>query len=72
MLVNGEPRTGVTLHHMTAAADAGDIVAQEALDIDPEDTAATLYARMVKVGVDLLLDAYPAVLAGTARRTRQD
>src|SRR5437763_12914 len=72
VLVNGEPRTGVTLHHMTAPADAGDIVAQEALDIDPEDTAATLYARMVKVGVDLLLDAYPAVLAGTARRTPQD
>ena len=72
VLVNGEPRTGVTLHHMTAEADAGDIVAQEALDIDPEDTAATLYPRMVKVGVDLLLDAYPAVLAGTARRTPQD
>jgi methionyl-tRNA formyltransferase len=72
VLVNGESRTGVTLHHMTAVADAGDIVAQEALDIDPEETAATLYQRMVKAGVDLLLDAYPAVLAGTARRTPQD
>jgi methionyl-tRNA formyltransferase len=72
VLVNGEPRTGVTLHHMTAVADAGDIVAQEALDIDPEETAATLYQRMVKAGVDLLLDSYPAVLAGTARRTPQD
>ncbi len=72
VLVNGESRTGVTLHHMTAEADAGDVVAQEALDIDPEDTAATLYRRMVKVGVDLLLDGYPAVLAGTAERRAQD
>lgn len=72
VLVNGETRTGVTLHHMVAEADAGDIVAQEALDIDPEDTALTLYRRIVQVGVDLLLDAYPAVLAGTAARRSQD
>ncbi len=72
VLVNGESRTGVTLHHMSAEADAGDIVAQEALDIDPEDTAATLYRRLVKVGVDLLLAAYSAVLAGTAGRRPQE
>ncbi len=72
VLVNGESRTGVTLHHMTAEADAGDIVAQEAWDIDAEDTAATLYRRMVKIGVDLLVATYPAVLAGTAARQPQD
>ena len=71
-LVNGESLTGVTLHHMTTEADAGDIVAREPLDIDPEDTAAALYRRMVKVGVDLLLDVYPAVLTGTAERRPQD
>ena len=72
VLVNGERRTGVTLHHMTAEADAGDIVAQQAIDIEPEDTALTLYRRIVKVGVDLLLDAYPAVLVGAAPRIPQD
>jgi len=72
VLVNGETRTGVTLHHMTAAADAGDIVAQEPIEIAPDDTAATLYGRMVKTGVDLLLRSYPAVLAGTAPRQPQD
>lgn len=72
VLVNGEPRTGVTLHHMTAEADAGDVVAQETIDIAPDDTAFTLYKRMVKVGVELLLDASPGVLAGTAPRTPQD
>src|SRR5207247_606294 len=39
VLVNGERRTGVTLHHMTAEADAGDIVAQRAIDIEPGVTA---------------------------------
>ena len=72
VLVNGETRTGVTLHHMTAEADAGDIVAQEPLDIHPDDTALTLYGRMVKAGVDLLLQRYPEVLAGVAPRQPQD
>jgi UDP-4-amino-4-deoxy-L-arabinose formyltransferase/UDP-glucuronic acid dehydrogenase (UDP-4-keto-hexauronic acid decarboxylating) len=71
-LVNGETRTGVTLHHMTREADAGDIVAQEAIEISPDDTALTLYERMVKVGVDLLMRWSPAVLAGTAPRRPQD
>jgi UDP-4-amino-4-deoxy-L-arabinose formyltransferase / UDP-glucuronic acid dehydrogenase (UDP-4-keto-hexauronic acid decarboxylating) len=72
VLVNGERTTGVTLHHMTRDADAGDIVAQEAIEIAPDDTALSLYGRMVKTGVDLLLEWYPAVRAGTAPRRPQD
>lgn len=72
VLVNGERRTGVTLHHMTAEADAGDIVAQVPIEIEPDDTAASLYQRVVKEGVDLLLEWYPQVLAGTAPRQPQD
>jgi methionyl-tRNA formyltransferase len=72
VLVNGETRTGVTLHHMTVDADAGDIVAQEPLEILPDDTAVTLYERMVKAGVDVLTRWYPEVLAGTAPRRPQD
>ena len=29
VLVNGEPETGITLHHMVRRADAGDLVAQK-------------------------------------------
>jgi UDP-4-amino-4-deoxy-L-arabinose formyltransferase/UDP-glucuronic acid dehydrogenase (UDP-4-keto-hexauronic acid decarboxylating) len=72
VLVNGETRTGVTLHHMTVEADAGDIVAQEPIDIHPDDTAASLYGRVVKAGVDLLLATYPSVVDGTAPRVPQD
>jgi len=72
VLVNGERRTGVTLHHMAGEADAGDIVAQQAIDIEPDDTAFTLYKRMGKIGVELLLETYPGVLAGTAQRIPQD
>ncbi|HUF92097.1 MAG TPA: formyltransferase family protein [Candidatus Limnocylindria bacterium] len=72
VLVNGESRTGVTLHHMTPEADAGDVVAQVPVDIEREDTALTLYGRIVKAGVDLLLHSYDALVAGTAPRIPQD
>jgi methionyl-tRNA formyltransferase len=72
VLVNGESRTGVTLHHMTAEADAGDVVAQVPIDIEPEDTASTLYDRVVKAGVDLLVGAFDGVAGGTAPRHPQD
>jgi methionyl-tRNA formyltransferase len=72
VLVNGEPQTGVTLHHMAAVADAGDIVAQRTIDIEPDETAIALYERMTKIGIELLVDTYPAVLAGTAPRVPQD
>jgi len=72
VLVNGERETGVTLHHMNAVADAGDIVAQRTIDIEPDDTAIALYERMTKIGVELLVDTYPAVLDGSAPREPQD
>jgi methionyl-tRNA formyltransferase len=72
VLVNGEARTGVTVHHMTAVADAGDVVAQRAIEIAPDDTAFTLYERMTKTGVELLLETYPALVDGTAPRIPQD
>ncbi|HPK53992.1 MAG TPA: formyltransferase family protein, partial [Smithellaceae bacterium] len=39
VLVNGETRTGVTLHYMIEKPDAGDIVGQKEVAIDIKDTA---------------------------------
>jgi len=52
VLVNGEGETGVTLHHMVARADAGDIVGQRAVAIDDSDNALTLYRKLVPSGVE--------------------
>ncbi len=43
VLVNGESETGVTLHRMVNRADAGDIVAQQAVAIGADDAALTLH-----------------------------
>ena len=42
-LVNAETQTGATLHHMTARADDGDIIAQTRFSIDDDDTAISLH-----------------------------
>jgi UDP-4-amino-4-deoxy-L-arabinose formyltransferase/UDP-glucuronic acid dehydrogenase (UDP-4-keto-hexauronic acid decarboxylating) len=72
VLINGEPTTGVTLHHMVAKADAGDIVAQCATDISDDDTALTLYRRLVEMGARLVREWHPRIVAGSAPRFPQD
>jgi methionyl-tRNA formyltransferase len=72
VLVNGETETGVTLHDMTPAADAGDIIAQDRVPIAPDDTARSLFGKVDAAGTALLARALPAVAAGVAPRTPQD
>jgi methionyl-tRNA formyltransferase len=72
VLVNGERETGVTLHHMDAKPDRGDIVAQRAIPIAPDDTALTLNRKLGEAARLVLREAYPALVAGTARRLAQD
>jgi UDP-4-amino-4-deoxy-L-arabinose formyltransferase/UDP-glucuronic acid dehydrogenase (UDP-4-keto-hexauronic acid decarboxylating) len=72
VLVNGERETGVTLHHMVARADAGDIVGQRAVAIDDIDNALTLYRKLVPLGVELIDELHPKIVAGTAPRRKMD
>jgi methionyl-tRNA formyltransferase len=72
VLVNGERRTGVTLHHMTEEADAGDIIAQRAVEITFEDTALTLFNKVAQAGHALFQETFPLIKAGRAPRLPQD
>jgi methionyl-tRNA formyltransferase len=71
-VLNGERESGVTLHHMVARADAGDIVDQEAVPIGPGDTAYDVMRRLVPAARRLLDRQLPALKAGTAPRWPQD
>jgi methionyl-tRNA formyltransferase len=72
MLANGERQAGATLHYMVARADAGDIVAQRAIEITDDDTALTLYRKIVPLGADLIRQYHPLIATGTAPRRPQD
>jgi methionyl-tRNA formyltransferase len=71
-LVECEEESGVTLHHMVKAPDAGDIVAQRAWKIGARDTAKDLFFRAVDEAKLLLRDFWPAVRDGKAPRIPQD
>jgi methionyl-tRNA formyltransferase len=71
-VLHGERETGATLHYMTEKPDAGDIVAQTAVPILPDDTAQEVFDK-VTVAAELTLDrALPALVAGNAPRLAQD
>jgi methionyl-tRNA formyltransferase len=72
MLANGEREAGATLHHMVARADAGDIVAQRAIEITDDDTALTLYRKVVPIGADLIRQYHPLIASGEAPRRAQN
>ena len=57
---------------MEAKADRGDIVAQKAIPITPEDTAVTLFARMTAAAGQLFRETYPLLRSGQAARLPQD
>jgi methionyl-tRNA formyltransferase len=71
-IIHGETETGATLHYMLDQADSGDIVAQQAVPILPDDTAKEVFDK-VTVAAELALSrALPALLAGNAPRIKQD
>ncbi|SET08379.1 bifunctional UDP-4-amino-4-deoxy-L-arabinose formyltransferase/UDP-glucuronic acid oxidase ArnA [Thorsellia anophelis] len=54
-IIKGASETGVTIHHMTDRLDAGEIVAQQKIPIDINDTARSLLHKM-NIAAELLLD----------------
>lgn len=71
-VLHGETQTGVTLHYMEVKPDAGDIVAQRAVAIGPDDTAEDVFVRVAAAGEALLEAIVPQLVAGTAPRMRND
>lgn len=72
VLVNGETKTGVTVHFMADKADAGDIIAQRAIEIGIDEDARALTARMALESASILEEVIPLLKSGKAPRTPQD
>jgi methionyl-tRNA formyltransferase len=71
-IYHGEKQTGVTIIKMSVSLDAGDMLAQEALEIGPEETAGDLEARLAPLGARLAVQVIDQIEAGTARGVKQD
>lgn len=71
-VLHGEPRIGMTLHRMVKSADAGAVVDQEGVDLDPRDTAEQAFRKVLPCARRVLERQIAALLAGAARETPQD
>jgi phosphoribosylglycinamide formyltransferase 1 len=63
-LAAGVQTTGCTVHVATAEVDAGPVLAQEAVPVQPDDTEATLHERIKQVERRLYPATILRVLAG--------
>jgi len=70
-ILRGEARTGNTMMYLDAGTDTGDIIDQQAVPIGPDDTCATVYAKVGEAGADMLGRHLRALLDGTAPRRPQ-
>jgi len=70
-IINGETRTGVTLHYIDEGIDTGDIIAQTEVPIYPQDTGKDLYERCTRAGVALFESELQSILDGTNDRRPQ-
>lgn len=71
-LLNGDARSGVTIFRLGACMDAGPILAQRELDIEPQDNFTTLQARLAELAASLLLELLPALQEGTVEARPQN
>jgi methionyl-tRNA formyltransferase len=71
-IIHGETETGATLHYMTEKPDNGNIVAQQAVPILPDDTAFEVFQKVTLAAEVTLHDCLPDLLAGKAKAVPQD
>lgn len=71
-LINGETETGVTIMIMDAGMDTGDILSQEKITINPDETYPELDTRLATIGSTLLLKTLPSYIKGKITPQKQD
>ncbi len=71
-IIHGETETGATLHYMTEKPDNGDIVAQQAVPILPNDTALEVFQKVTVAAEIALNGCLPDLLADRAQAVKQD
>lgn len=71
-IINGEDETAITIHTIVPGLDAGRILRQEKVPIEPADTVTDLYRKLNARQRALLGDAVDDCLAGVAGEEQDD
>lgn len=71
-LLHGDTVTGVSIQKMAFELDAGDLLTQKEVAIEPTETTHELRPRLVTIGAELLADILPSFASGTMTPIPQD
>ena len=71
-IANGERVTGNTTMRIDAGLDTGDILLQQELLINEDDTAETLAPRLAGIGADLVVETLRGLQSGTIQARKQE
>ncbi len=72
-IIRGDAKTGLSIFRPTDGLDEGPVILQKETPIGPDDTLASVYFdRLFPMGVQAMLEAADAVVAGRHRETVQD
>lgn len=66
-VMNGETETGVTTFFLKHEIDTGEIIAQEKIDIRPEDNAGDVHDRLMDLGAEMVAATVRDIEAGTVK-----
>ena len=71
-IINGEKKTGITTIVMSEKMDAGEMIIQKSLTIDPDETAGELGNRLSRLGAEALLESLMQIETGSVRYIQQN
>jgi len=71
-LLAGDAQAGNTIIRIAKQMDAGAMLGQQAVDVDPLQTAGELHDHLAAIGPTLVLDVLEQLDAGTADEVEQD
>ncbi|CQR47746.1 Methionyl-tRNA formyltransferase [Paraliobacillus sp. PM-2] len=71
-ILQGKKETGITIMYMVEKLDAGAIITQDSLSIQPTDHVGTLHDKLAELGAELLHETLPNIFNGNINPKEQD
>lgn len=71
-IIQGDAVTGVSTMYLVEALDAGDVLMQYPVPIDPTDTATTMYDKLSKIGARVMVETLAGLEKNEITPQRQD
>jgi len=63
-VIDGEEKTGITIMQMNAGCDTGDILYTKEYVLDPKETGASLFDKLMVLGAEAIVEALPLIETG--------